>query len=308
MQSPMNPSRLPCSVRTGLVIAGCMATMAGCHSDEREVIVQVVPTTGFAFQSPGGHSVMLEAAELELHSLDLLAPDTTAAWLAPLAGSVAYAHGVEAGGRVGTLAELGIVALDEPREVGRLDLAADAFVGADLMLGTATRFAGTVDGVPFAVELGEQATVQVTGSAEAEGVVEILVDLPAIFADLVIDDDNQDGVLDGADTVFTNTVAFGVVSSRTYAVRSPDSERAGVLAAEGDVVAGEASYSAACASCHGADAQGGVGPGLQGHVAGAPRADTLDVVLNGLGTMNAIDGLEARALADCIAYLHYREW
>ena len=289
-------------VTCGFVLA------AGCHSDEREVVVQVTPTTGYAFQSPSGHAVVLETAQLELHAVDLLAPDTSSAWLAPFAGNAAWAHGPEEGGRVGTLSDLGVVALDAAREVGRLDIAAEELVGADLSLGAATRFEGTIDGVRFEFQLSEATTVAATGTANGEGLVELLVDLPAIFADLTVDDENQDGSLDGADTVFSNTVSFGVVSSRTYAVRTPDPRRAEVLALEGDRTAGEQAYADACASCHGADGEGDSGPELQGHVAGMHRADTLDVVLNGEGTMSAVQGLEASALADCVAFLHYRDW
>lgn len=295
------------SRRSAFLVAGVLV-LAGCHSDEREVVVQVTPTTGYEFQSPSGHAIVLETAELELHALDLLAPDTSAAWLAPFAGNAAWAHGPEEGGRVGTLSELGVLALDAAREVGRLDIAAEELVGADLSLGTATRFEGTIDGVPFEFQLLEAATVEATGTASGEGLVELLVDLPAIFADLTVDDENQDGSLDGADLVFTNTVSFGVVSSRTYALRTPDPKRSEVLALEGDRSAGEQAYVDACASCHGADGKGDVGPALQGHVAGRHRADTLDVVLNGEGTMSAVQGLEASALADCLAFLHYRDW
>lgn len=296
------------SRRSAILVTCVLALAAGCHSDEGEVVVQINPTTGYEFQSPSGHAVVLEAAELELHAVDLLAPDTSSAWLAPFVGNAAWAHGPEEGGRVGTLSEVGVVALDTAREVGRLDIAAEALVGADLSLGTATRLGGTIDGVRFEFQLSEAATVEATGTASGEGLVELLVDLPAIFADLTVDDENQDGSLDGADTVFTNTVSFGVVSSRTYALRAPDPKRSEVLALEGDRSAGEQAYVDACASCHGADGEGDVGPAMQGHVAGRHRADTLDVVLNGEGTMSAVQGLEAAALADCLAFLHYRDW
>lgn len=289
-------------------IMGGLVLAVGCSHDAREVVVQVAPTTGYTFQGPTGHAVVLETAELELHAVDFLAPDTATAWLAPLTGNIAWAHGDDGGESVGSLSALGVVALDAVREVGRLDVEAEELVGATLSLGTGTRFAGTIEGVRFDVQLSETATVEATGTANTEGAVELLVDLPAVLASVTVEDENQDGSLDAADAAFTNSVSFGVVSSRAYAVRTPDPRRAEVLAIEGDRSTGEQAYADACASCHGADGEGAVGPALQGHVAGMHRADTVDVVLDGEGTMGPVQGLDPAELANGVAYLHYREW
>jgi mono/diheme cytochrome c family protein len=197
---------------------------------------------------------------------------------------------------------------DAVREVGRLDVEAEELVGAALSLGTSTRFAGTIDGVRFDFQRSDAATVEATGTANSGGAVELLVDLPAVLAFVAVEDETQDGSLDAADAASTDSVSFGAVSSRSYALRTPDPSRTEVLAIEGDRSDGEQVYADTCASCHGADGEGAVGPALQGHVAGMHRADTVDVVLDGEGTMGPVQDLDPAELANGVAYSHYSEW
>jgi mono/diheme cytochrome c family protein len=254
--------------------------------------------------TPDGHHVVVETGQLDLASVVVFEEDTSVAWLASPFVGVAHAHGEAGGAAAGTLTDLGVVPLAGSRDLGRLQLTTDRLVGAEIELGAGTRFSGTVDGVPFDFGLEDGQTVRVTGSAQTSGDVEILVDLPAMFASLDGVDADLDGRLDGADVVFTNTVAFGAVSSRTYALRTPDPARIQVLDHAGDAEAGGEVYAAACSTCH---SQAGSAPDLQDHVAGVPRADTVDVVLNGFGEMPPILGLEPTELADCVAFLHFAD-
>lgn len=69
----------------------------------------------------------------------------------------------------------------------------------------------------------------------------------------------------------------------------------------GDPAAGEALYASNCASCHGADGEGGSGPAMA-DVSGESEAEIADVVLYGAGDMPAID-VDDQAAADIAAYV-----
>ena len=68
----------------------------------------------------------------------------------------------------------------------------------------------------------------------------------------------------------------------------------------GDPAEGANVYAANCASCHGVNGEGGVGPALAGEA--EETAELEDIILNGEGEMPAIP-LEDQELADVIAYL-----
>lgn len=84
---------------------------------------------------------------------------------------------------------------------------------------------------------------------------------------------------------------------------APVEEAAATPAGAGDAAAGKAVYAAQCASCHGANAEGGFGPVL----AGAPIVENADqfasIVKNGLGAMPPFAQLSDQEIADLRAYL-----
>ncbi len=84
---------------------------------------------------------------------------------------------------------------------------------------------------------------------------------------------------------------------------APVEEAAAAPAGAGDAAAGKAVYAAQCASCHGANAEGGFGPAL----AGAPIVENADqfasIVKNGLGAMPPFAQLSDQEIADLRAYL-----
>jgi cytochrome c551 len=75
-----------------------------------------------------------------------------------------------------------------------------------------------------------------------------------------------------------------------------------IVALEGDVAAGEAIYDAECASCHGAEGEGGVGPAMEEVVAGHDEWAMVDVLVRGVGGMPSFDDLDDQSIADVTAY------
>ena len=71
----------------------------------------------------------------------------------------------------------------------------------------------------------------------------------------------------------------------------------------GDAGRGAAVFAAGCAGCHGADAEGGIGPALRG--GGLTAAEVAAVVASGRGTMPAglVTGREATDVAAYVATL-----
>lgn len=290
----------------GWLVASLLAL--GCHPSPapRDLQVRVVANA----ETPdittwAGHTVQLDEVEIRFEKLVLLGPGEVIALRFPLLAD-ARAHGDEPGLAVAELGA-GVVTLDTGAELGSIQVTAEALAGAELHLAADTTIAGTVDGLPFDVALGESHSVAVSGGASlaASGsVVEVSVDLPSLLAHLITEDENADGVLDAGDTAFTNTLRFGLSSTASYALRPPSTARAAVLAHSGRVAEGAEVFAEACASCHGAAGEGGSAPALEDHVRGRPRADTVDTVLEGAGSMAPLPSLTPTALADCTAWLH----
>jgi mono/diheme cytochrome c family protein len=73
-----------------------------------------------------------------------------------------------------------------------------------------------------------------------------------------------------------------------------------LLALDGSVSSGAEVYGAACASCHGGDGYGGVGPSIIGSY--LELDDVLELAITGEGDMPA-SGLDDDELVDLMAYL-----
>ncbi|RWZ55015.1 cytochrome c [Halobacillus fulvus] len=70
---------------------------------------------------------------------------------------------------------------------------------------------------------------------------------------------------------------------------------------EVDTAAAEQAYQANCASCHGGDMEGGVGPALQGVGSKYSADEIVDIIQNGMGQMPAQEGVseeDAQTIAD----------
>ena len=76
-----------------------------------------------------------------------------------------------------------------------------------------------------------------------------------------------------------------------------------VLALEGDEASGAELYASSCASCHGDDGSGGVGPSLIANVPDQSDDELVDTLLNGPESMPSFADLEDQELADILAYL-----
>lgn len=74
-------------------------------------------------------------------------------------------------------------------------------------------------------------------------------------------------------------------------------------APEGDPVAGEAVYADNCASCHGADGEGGSGPAMDEPAAELSEERIAEIALYGDGDMPAVEGLGEQDAADVAAYV-----
>jgi len=81
-----------------------------------------------------------------------------------------------------------------------------------------------------------------------------------------------------------------------------DDRIAAILELDGDVAAGATGYASNCASCHGADGEGGTGPAMADAVTLSDE-DIVDVVLNGVGGMPGFDSLEDQEIADILAFV-----
>jgi len=81
---------------------------------------------------------------------------------------------------------------------------------------------------------------------------------------------------------------------------------AAILDLEGDPAAGEGVYASECASCHGADGEGGSGPAMEDALHHGD-AETVEVILDGIGGMPAHDYLDDQEIADVLAYIT-QEW
>ncbi len=93
---------------------------------------------------------------------------------------------------------------------------------------------------------------------------------------------------------------FGLAEWHVFQPSAPDAASA-PAAADGDADAGRQVWTQSCASCHGADAEGGIGPGLAGNT-NLTDEDVAAVIRSGRGVMPA--GLvSGQAEADVIAYL-----
>lgn len=80
------------------------------------------------------------------------------------------------------------------------------------------------------------------------------------------------------------------------------SEFGAILALDGDIASGETLFASKCAVCHGADGSGGTGPDLNEHVPAHSDEQLLDIMLNGSGSMAAVN-LEDQEAADILAYI-----
>ena len=82
--------------------------------------------------------------------------------------------------------------------------------------------------------------------------------------------------------VGVSLVVYGIARWQPF---EPEAPAAGAQAPAGDAVAGEAVFARSCASCHGAAAEGGIGPALAG--SGLEAGQVLAVVTSGKGLMPA---------------------
>ena len=98
--------------------------------------------------------------------------------------------------------------------------------------------------------------------------------------------------------VGVSLVVYGIARWQPF---EPEAPAAGAPAPAGDAVAGEAVFARSCASCHGAAAEGGVGPALAG--SGLEAGQVLAVVTAGKGVMppNVALGQDAIDVAAYVA-------
>jgi cytochrome c551 len=95
-------------------------------------------------------------------------------------------------------------------------------------------------------------------------------------------------------------VSAAVFALSRLALAEPSAPKTSGEVTLGDVYRGQVVYSQACAGCHGATGEGGVGPKLDGNPISLPAAKAR--IENGGGTMPArlVDG---QKLDDVLAYL-----
>jgi cytochrome c551 len=77
---------------------------------------------------------------------------------------------------------------------------------------------------------------------------------------------------------------------------------AGILDLAGDSASGEAVYSSNCASCHGANGQGGSGPAMS-NVTGLSDDRMVQTILDGKESMPPFDSLPDQDIADLVEYI-----
>lgn len=92
-------------------------------------------------------------------------------------------------------------------------------------------------------------------------------------------------------------VVFGLAKWHPFSPNAPDAAGSPV----GDATRGAAIFAASCAGCHGAEANGGVGPALRD--SGLTAAEVGAVVASGRGTMPAgiVSGQDAADVAAHVA-------
>lgn len=77
-----------------------------------------------------------------------------------------------------------------------------------------------------------------------------------------------------------------------------------ILALTGDAASGESLYAVNCASCHGAEGEGDIGPSLEEHIPHHDDEYLLTTILDGASGMTAFATLlEPQQHADLLAYL-----
>ena len=73
---------------------------------------------------------------------------------------------------------------------------------------------------------------------------------------------------------------------------------------EGEVTSGRALYMTECAQCHGANAQGGVGPNLINAFNHHDDVEVIEVILEGDGSMPSFSRLKDQDIADILAFIN----
>lgn len=269
------------------------------------------PTTSSSFIAYDGTLIELEEGRIEVTSIDLLAQEEELAWM-PSVFPTAYAHG-EGGTRLlGSIEVSRSMQLLNRTMLGEGEIELDTSLSAEVHLqevvlrGTARPPSGPID---FEVDLPViESIVGVRASFEVDGEpLDVHIGLPALFAqvDWSADDDGN-GRLDANDPTFMNTVLFGVRSAATFTVRPAahsTTERAlAIVDTPGNHERGAGLYQQHCGSCHGSEAEGGIGPELSSHLNGQARLDVIDYVLVGSERMPGFNRMSDQELADLLAY------